>query len=538
MVMEFASLEESDRRAQLAYRSAAKKRLKFMRSCKHNTDLQSKVIEKARRDPAFFIDHFAWTYDPRNASKDIPPYVPFELYPRQRELLARIPIWRKNKTKASIPKCRGVGASWILMAYACWAGLFEKGFKGTFGSRTKDSVDKIGDPDSLFEKARILLTRLPKWFLAVVAPSFDTDTHIKEMTVRFPDTGSALTGQVGKNMGVGGRATLYVWDEAAKSDDSQTRLRGILQNTETLVEISTPNGVDNTFFERIDKGIVERFDMPWHCVPWRDENWLERQRQEMAHDPIGFAQEVLMDFLGSGEDAVIPPLWVSAAVNYNAPAGDHISFGYDVALSGDLNVAIPRTGAVVLDPEVWSGLGTKDSAARVLRSCGAELAKHLFYDVIGVGEGIRSQVDDITPAKRKAYKLPKSFRAKGISFAGKPTKRKWANKKTSRDQFSNLRAELYWNLRERFRKTFENVSEDAGYPLEECISIPDHAELKSQLSWLKQARTSGAKIAVEGKADMKRRRNSRTSCDYSDALAYAFADDVIVRARGPRVRSV
>jgi phage terminase large subunit len=95
----------------------------------------------------------------------------------------------------------------------------------------------------------------------------------------------------------------------------------------------------------------------------------------------------------------------------------------------------------------------------------------------------------------------------------------------------NLRAELYWNVRERFRKTYENVTRGAGYPLEECISIPNDPKLIDQLSWLKEKRSTAGLIQVERKDEMKRRRGSSQSPDHADALVYAFADDVIAPRR-------
>lgn len=520
-------LAESDARAYKLWRKSAEARYNMLMECEHDTDLQAEIIEMCRRDPVFFINHFAWTYDPRNTSKGIPNYVPFELYPRQVELIEHIGKWRARKQNASIPKCRGVGASWVFIAYCAWACMFESGFKATFGSRIAKNIDKLGDPDSLLEKARILLRRLPSWFRQVVIPSLDLDEDLKLMALIFPDTGSSITGEVGKNMGVGGRASMYVWDEAAKSDNPVERLRGVLNNTEMLVEISTPNGVDNPFYTRIKNNVTEVFYMPWDCVPWRDATWLEVQREKSAHDPKGFAQEVMINFIGSEEGSVIPHEWVLAAVNYPAPGGSHVSVGLDVALSGDLNVCTGRCGPSVFMPEAWSNALPAESARRALAYAAREGAEVIGYDVLGIGEGIRSVFGELDASDLARFGLSSGFHTIAVVFSAKPTRYKWPDKKRSTDLFTNLRAELYWHVRERFRKTFENVHRGASHPGEECISIPNHPELVSQLSWAKEKRAKNGKIAVESKDEMKKRRKSNTSPDYADSLVYSFADDVL-----------
>ena len=74
------------------------------------------------------------------------------------------------------------------------------------------------------------------------------------------------------------------------------------------------------------------------------------------------------------------------------------------------------------------------------------------------------------------------------------------------EKFTNLRAEIYWNLRERF--------------INGEISIPYDGELIGQLATLKYKYNSKGLIRIESKDEMVRR--GLVSPDCADALPLAF----------------
>lgn len=75
------------------------------------------------------------------------------------------------------------------------------------------------------------------------------------------------------------------------------------------------------------------------------------------------------------------------------------------------------------------------------------------------------------------------------------------------ERFLNLRAEYYWNLRDRF--------------YEGTIQIPQDDELMSRLANLKFEYTTKGQIKIESKEEMKKRE--LPSPDKADALMLAFA---------------
>jgi hypothetical protein len=72
-----------------------------------------------------------------------------------------------------------------------------------FGSSKEDKVDRSGDPDSLFWKARFFLKNLPPEFRG----SWDESEHSAHLRLQFPDTGSPVIGEAGDQIGRGGRST-------------------------------------------------------------------------------------------------------------------------------------------------------------------------------------------------------------------------------------------------------------------------------------------------------------------------------------------
>jgi hypothetical protein len=83
-------------------------------------------------------------------------------------------------------------------------------------------------------------------------------------------------------------------------------------------------------------------------------------------------------------------------------------------------------------------------------------------------------------------------------------------KATDTERFFNLRAEIFWGLRERFR--------------DGDISVPDDQELIGQLSNIKYKFDSRGRTRIESKDEMQKR--GLKSPDKADAVALAFMGTV------------
>jgi hypothetical protein len=400
----------------------------------------------------------------------------------------------------------------------CW--LFKDGDSTGFGSRKLDLVDDKDNPDCIFEKIRFLLYHLPTWMRP---EGFEPHHHDKHCTLLNPANGSTITGEGGSEIGRGGRKSRYIVDEAAYLPNPKTADASLSQTTRVRIDVSTPNGTGNPFHTRRFNATVPVFTFHWRDDPRKDDAWYEREKLRLA-DPVIIAQELDIDYSASIDGVCIPAAWVRSAVNLNLAVSGYPVSGWDVADEGNAsNVLIVRHGEVITDVQHWAKSDIIQSTHLVLRLCRELNVNTLNYDCIGVGTGVKGTFN----ARERESPLGLGFAARAVNVGDPPTDARWPDGKTSKERFRNLRAELWWKLRERFEKTYAYAMYLAGddnginYPVNELISIPEHSELIAQLSLPLYFYTDTGKIQIESKKDMQKRGVS--SPDFADALVLAFA---------------
>ena len=352
----------------------------------------------------------------------------------------------------------------------------------------------------------MLFNQLPPW----LKPRHYSDGYLKFINA---DNGATITGEAGDNIGRGGCSHIYFVDEAAYIERPKRVDAALSQNTNVRIYVSTPNG-ENEFSHKRHSGKFPVFTFHWRDDPRKDDAWYQNQKDTL--DTIILAQEVDIDYHASRDRVIIPGPWVRAAVELElAPVGDRVA-GLDVADGGaNLNVLILRRGPVVFHVEEWDyGNGNTTQTAFKARDV---LVYHrinrLNYDCIGVGSNVGGALrnDDHTP-----------FKIQPINGGASTTDTFYPSfNRKAKDAFANLRAELWWLLRDRFYKTYEHVNRIKKHPVGELISIPNHPTLITQLSQPEWKFTNSGQILVESKEAMIKR--GIQSPDYADALVYAFA---------------
>lgn len=447
------------------------------------------------------------------------------LYPRQREYLA----WRQARIDAHedglVEKSRDVGLTWLNVGSQLHQWLFTPDFSGGFGSATELKLDRIGDPDSILEKGRILLRRLPKWMLP---DGFDDRKHCGHLKFINPATASTVTGESGDNIGRGGRSVVYDVDEGAFLEHAGAAEAALSQNTDTVIWTSTVNGVGNLFH-------AKRFSLPEHQVfvyDWRDDPkkaqaWYDLQAERFKHNPALLASEVDRDYSASVEGTVIPGIWVQAAINADEKLrltrDGGIYAAADIAAGGaNKTVFGARQQGIVFGLRESNESNTTTNAHNLAAFTAEAAASVLRYDAVGLGIGVKSTFELLEDPP---------FRTEGILGGESPSEMKWPDGKTSKEMFLNRRAELYWLLRLRFERTYEAVNGIAEYEPEDLISIPFHSDMIAQLSIPKKKTTLTGKIAIESKDEMRKRGVG--SPDWADMLAYLFSPDARVRRAVP-----
>jgi hypothetical protein len=462
-------------------------------------------LQLCAEDPVHWLRHWCFTYDPRQPT----PSLPFDPFPRQVEFLLWLQARERQQEGGLVEKSRDMGLTWLCCAYALHGWLFRPGFAAGFGSRKLELVDRLGDPDSIFEKIRILLYALPPWMLP---EGFDRKEHDNHARLINAANGSSVTGEGGDNIGRGGRKTIYFVDEAAFLERPESVDRALSQTTRVRIDLSTPNGPGNPFARRRHSGGTSVFTFHWRDDPRKSQEWYEKEKERLG-DPVTVAQELDIDYTASVEGICIPAAWVRAAVGLELPRGPRVACGLDVGEHGpDPSVLIGRAGPVVLPPVAWGRCNTTETAWRARDEAARQKAVEVCYDAGGVGAGVRGTWD--------SAEEPLPFRARPVLFGGSPTEDRWPDGQKSKDKFLNLRAEMWWKLRARFERTYEHREKGIHHAPEDLISIPNDPQLITELSLPLAERTETGKIRLESKQRMRARGVKSPS--FGDALALAF----------------
>lgn len=270
---------------------------------------QQDELIKCIEDPVYWIRKYVMTYDPRLPD----PFVPFNLYPRQEEMIRWMEERQLRQEPGCIEKSKDVGATWLICAFLLHRWLWSEGFAGGLGSRKLEYVDNLGDPKSLFEKVRMILRKLPAWQIPL---GFDWRRYSKECSLINPSMHSSLIGEGGSQIGRGGRTSIYVVDEFNYLEHPDLAEASLRDNTNVVLYVGTPNGL---------VGIAEkRSVLPTFTFHWKDDPrkngwvagekkgngpgapegaiypWYEAQKEKHRGSEWIVAQEIDIDYLGAG----------------------------------------------------------------------------------------------------------------------------------------------------------------------------------------------------------------------------------------------
>jgi hypothetical protein len=485
----------------------------------------------------YWFNNYCWTYDPRLIGKRgddgqmLSPYTRFVLWPKQAEFIH----WLHERVEANeewlTEKSRDAGVSYLCCGYALNRWLFAEGFKATFGSRKAEYVDKSGQPDSLFEKIRIMLRRMPEW---MVPENFNWARDSLFMRLVNPATGAIISGEGGEDMGRGGRSSLYIVDEAAFLQNAESVEKALSGNTDCVGWVSSVNGMGNLFARKRHSILKPRqiFRLHWRDDPRKTDEWAQAKEASLS-DPAAWASEYEIDYAASLEGVCIPAKWVEAAKRIAELEPDILTTnqpgvaGLDVGAGKAKSIVINRRGPVVDKPESRGDPDTIGTAHWALDIVTKAKAQRMNFDSVGVGVGVTSALKHGPELKLKV--VP-------VNTGDSPNEnRRWEDGRTSVEMFGNLKAELWWLARVAFQRTYQHVLHLEGkteaegakkHPLSDLIVMPsgdiESDALASQLSLVRYFRNERGKIVIEKKAELQRR--GIKSPDHADAFVLTFDD--------------
>lgn len=490
--------------------------------------------------PVDFIQDWCITYDPRNSTRDgLPTLLPFVLFDKQRDLISFLMDCLEQQASGLVEKSRDMGATWACCAMSVWLWLFRAGSSVGWGSRKEILVDKIGDPDSIFEKMRMIIRYLPVW---LIPRGYNEKLHSAYMKLINPENGATITGESGDNIGRGGRKAIYFKDESAHYERPERIEAALADTTNCQIDISSVHGTANVFYRRrdsgelwepgkeIDKGKVQVFILDWRDHPSKDQNWYDTKRERAENEGLLhlFAQEIDRDYASAVEGVLIPSEWVKAAIDAHKILKleiDGMTIGaVDVAdEGGDKNAVAFRKGILLQYIDCWGKGDTGETTNRAITNARMFKATELYYDCIGVGAGFKAesnrlQRENIIPKNLKI--LPWNA-AKEPQFPKAHIIRGDPDSPINRDFFANLKAQAWWRLRQRFENTYRAVVKkidilDKSDLISISSSINKLHELIKELSQPTYGHDGKNRILIDKKPDGSKSPN------LADAVVMAF----------------
>lgn len=435
-----------------------------------------------------YICHWMDTYDPRKRKNR---WMPFVLFQRQADFIQFVEELERDGESGLVEKCRDVGASWLGCAYSVWRLIFHDDDATGWASRKEALVDKKGDPDSLFEKMRLLIDRTPDVFRPKCNHAF--------LKIVNTENGATLTGEAGDNIGRGGRKGRVFLDEAAHIERAELIEASLADTTDVRIDLSSVNGTGNMFHrrreagmiwspgEKIPPGVIRVFIFDWRDHPEKTPEWYEKRRAKAEREGLQhvFAQEVDRDYNAAVENTLIDGQWIDAAMDAHIHVpelaaianSDDWGAGLDLADQGlDKNALVVRQGIVLRTAREWNerdpGVTTRNTimTLRELNLRGIALQ----YDAVSIGSAVKAEfnrlveTNELDPAHVRL--VPWHAGAAVI----RPFERiipEDDGSLTNKAFFHNFKAQAGWALRTRFYKTWRMRKFGDVYPAQDLISI-------------------------------------------------------------------
>ncbi len=265
--------------------------------------------------------------------------------------------------------------------------------------------------------------------------------------------------------------------------------------------------------------------------PFLSETILDVIEATKLEDEEKYRHIYLGEPLEDDEGAVIKISHVMAAIDAHIKLGIEIRgsrrIGFDVADSGEDSCAtIEAYGPLAVSADLW-----KAREDELLKSCTRVWAQArerqclIIYDAIGVGAASGAKFNELN-----VNQLPRVQHAK--FFAGGAPHRPDASYGQSgiknRDFFSNIKAQAWWIVADRFRNTFNAVTNGQKFPDDEMIFISSDMlhlnKLIDELCTPKRDFDQAGRVKVESKKDLAKREIA--SPNLADAFIQAFAPGI------------
>ena len=357
------------------------------------------------------------------------------------------------------------------------------------------------------------------------------------MRIKFPHTGSVMTGEAGDNIGRGDRTAIYFVDESAHLERPELVDASLSATTNCRQDLSSVNGMTNPFAQKRHSGKIPVFTFSWRDDPRKDEAWYQKQKDELPATVV--AQEIDISYTASVEGILIPQEWVQAAIGAAeklgiTPTGRRRG-ALDVADGGvDLNAFASAHGILLDYIEEWSGVGSDImyTSERAITTADQLGCVEFEFDADGLGAGVKGDARVVNEARMAAGKPVISvtpFRGSGAVVDPEeeiPTVAEERDPdrivRLNKDYFYNAKAQAWFALRMRFQLTYRAIT-TGRMPADKdrLISLNPHMPMLQKLCIELSQPTFSENAA--GKMLVDKAPDSTKSPNLADSVMILFA---------------
>ena len=423
--------------------------------------------------------------------------------PWQAELLAEV---AKSTRKISVRSGHGTGKSTVASWVIIWYFLTKHPCKIVLTAPTSSQLF-----DALFSEVKSWVRKLPDALQTllevtsdrVVLLSAPQDAFISCRTARA-ETPEAMAGVHSENV-------LLVVDEASGIPEKvfEAAAGSMSADSACTVLLGNPVRSSGTFFESHHRLKNEWYTMHVSCVDSLrvSREFIKEMAVRYGEDSSAYFVRVLGKFPKTDDDTIISLALVEDAQNRDVQMAETSPriWGLDVARFGsDSSVLAERQGTVITELEAWKGKDLMQLVGLVHNKYNERLPSErpveIMVDSIGLGAGVVDRLRELD--------LP----VRGINVAESPS---------MRGQYTNLRAELWFRMKEFLEAR-------------DC-KIPKDDSLFSELVSPRYFFSSTGKLQVESKQEMKKR--GLPSPDRADAVILTLASQPSIAMFGKKYSS-
>lgn len=256
---------------------------------------------------------------------------------------------------------------------------------------------------------------------------------------------------------------------------------------------------------------------------------LERQYDAKTMSKALYRHVWLGEYNDSVDSNIILSEWVESAIDCHTKLGwkseGAIITAHDPANSGDARAVSTRHGHVVIDLDETTKLDINESCTWSMQRARQHGADSYVYDADGCGLGLTAQVAEYWQGSRVNVV---AFHGNAtVENADKVYQSSNGREVYYRDAFANLRAQKYFELSQRFFKTYQRMEKGEDIHRSELISLPSDlpklAKLKAELCRIPQIFPASGQFQIMAKKDMMSKLKIK-SPNVADCLMMSYVE--------------